>query len=451
MIPTTRRPRLARLTLRRCGGRNGRKHGFVEPNVEAEPTSTKVEIAAPDGIVYMLDARGRIVANLTNAARWLASGAVGLISRDSFTGVVTWRGVPVVRDTDYLRIACEVQAAVIGFETPFARMQVNTITDAVQLVAERNTFNSCADWLGTLPPWDGVERLPSFFVDVVGCDASDYVHGVGRYFWHSLVARMLEPGCKADAAVVLVGSQGIGKSALGRIVGGERYGEASLVHIGERDWCAALRGKVLVEISELAGQSRAELESVKAVLSRQFDEYRTAYGRITSIVPRSCMFYGTTNEHQFLIDPSGNRRWLPIDCRGAIALKTVVALREQYFAEAYAGVRSGAARAAAPDWWAVPDAAAVQAEHVATDPWIDVLDEQLRLLDGELPERITNVRLYELLKIPAERQTGGGTGRRLTRVMRSLGYEGKRFPVAGVSVRGFVRETIGGVVHGSDG
>jgi putative DNA primase/helicase len=245
---------------------------------------------------------------------------------------------------------------------------------------------------------------------------------------------MVHPGCKADAAVVIIGAQGVGKSTLGRIIGGERYGEASLALIGTRDWFAELRGKIIVEISELAGHNRAELETIKAVLSRQVDEYRPAYARAAQSVPRGCVFYGTTNERDFLIDASGNRRWLPIESNGPIALDVAEGMRAQCFAEAFDIVRTQQAGA----FWMIPDALDQQADHVVRDPWSDILDEKLRDLSGALPAQVENTRIYDVLKIPADRQSGGGTGRRIAAVMIRMGYTRDLWRTGSRVVRGFV-------------
>lgn len=389
------------------------------------------ERSAPEG--YLLDARGNVAANLSNMARFLASGSVGDIRLDTFTGAITWDGLPVTEE-GYGAIACAVQGAssALGW-LPFLRVSIPATMDAVAQAAAAHAFNSSVDWLDTLPPWDGTERCASFFVDVCDCPATDYVLGVGRYFWCAIASRMVRPGTKADATVVLVGAQGIGKSTLAQIIGAERYGEASLVDVGSRDWCANLRGKVLVEISEMSGHSRAELELVKAVLSRQVDEYRPAYARVARSVPRGCVFMASTNEPDFLLDTSGNRRWLPVDCGGAFALDVARANRAQLFAEAYAGVRAGLPEG----WHVVPDAADQQARHLARDPWLDVLDDKLRDLSGALPPRIVTAAIYSALNVPTERQTGGGTGRRVAAAMRVLGYTSSRWRAGGRLVHGF--------------
>lgn len=310
------------------------------------------------------------------------------------------------------------------------------VVEAVSLAARAGAFNSNVRWLSSLEEWDGIERIDAFLADITGAANDAYTRATSRYLWLSLVSRMVRPGCNADMVLVLIGAQGVGKSTLGSIIGGDRFGTASLARIGERDWYAGLRGKILVELSELSGHSRAEMETIKATITQRIDEYRPAYARSVASVPRGCIFYGTTNDSDFLIDASGNRRYLPVVTQGQFLLDAAQDMRAQCFAEAFAIVQDGNAGT----YWQIPGALAQQASHVVADPWVDLLDSKLRDVVGDLPERIETSAVYDALKIPAERQTGGGTGRRIVAAMRALGFDRDKWTQGQRQVRGFVRQ-----------
>jgi predicted P-loop ATPase len=285
---------------------------------------------------------------------------------------------------------------------------------AARRVADANRYNSAREWLEALPAWDGVNRLDLFFVDVCGVEDNAYHRGVGLYFWASMVARMMTPGARADMAVVLTGDQGLGKTTLLRTIGGERYGTASFHKIGEPDWCAQLRGRVIVEFDEFAGHSRAEMETIKGVLTRTHDTYRRPYQPLEETHGRGNVFAATTNEAQFLTDRGGNRRWLPVQCNHTINVDTFKAMREQYFAEAFALLL------ARPDlpYWLVPDAGEKQDARVVSNHWEDVLGEKI----GRMPTIIRAAVLLETYCLLRPNDVNRTNRAAIFDAMRALGF-----------------------------
>ena len=82
------------------------------------------------------------------------------------------------------------------------------------------------------------------------------------------------------------------------------------------------------QIGEFTGMKRSDVEHVKALLSRQFDEARPAYGRMRKRQPRTFICVGTTNEDEYLVDETGNRRFLPIRC-GSVDVEALQRDRDQ--------------------------------------------------------------------------------------------------------------------------
>ena len=58
---------------------------------------------------------------------------------------------------------------------------------------------------------------------------------------------------------------------------------------------------------------KADIEAIKHFISKQEDMFRPAYARTPETYPRQCVFIATTNVSTFLRDPSGNRRFMPVD------------------------------------------------------------------------------------------------------------------------------------------
>ncbi|MGN1134712.1 MAG: VapE domain-containing protein [Oscillospiraceae bacterium] len=187
------------------------------------------------------------------------------------------------------------------------------IMDAFSLSCHKHSYSAVKDYLLSLPMWDGVHRLDTLFIDYLGADDNEYTRAATRKSITAAVARVMTPGVKYDTMPILAGPQGIGKSTLLRLLGGRWFSD-SLSTFEGKEACEMLQGVWINEVGELNGLNRAETNAVKQFLSKVEDIFREPYGRRTGVYPRRCVFFGTTNEAEFLRDKTGNRRFWPIDC-----------------------------------------------------------------------------------------------------------------------------------------
>lgn len=188
------------------------------------------------------------------------------------------------------------------------------VMDAFELVARSLGYHPVREYLGQLPAWDGRPRLDTLFIDYLGARSCPYTRAAARKFACAAVARVMRPGCKADHVVCLSGPQGAGKSTFLNVLGSPWHTD-NLPSIHGKEASEAIAGTWIVEIAELVATRKADVEHVKAFISRQVERYRPAYGRRVVEQPRQCVFVMTTNDTQSLTDSTGNRRYWPIDCR----------------------------------------------------------------------------------------------------------------------------------------
>ena len=128
------------------------------------------------------------------------------------------------------------------------------------------------------------------------------------------ITRLYEPGSKFDYMIILKGAQGTCKTTLVRLLALDDQAYSEVTTIDGAPGIENIRGSWMCELAELLAMVRArEVESIKAFITRQYDKYRPPYARTSEIIPRSCIFIGTTNEIQFMGDMTGNRRYLPIE------------------------------------------------------------------------------------------------------------------------------------------
>src|SRR5262249_2130060 len=152
------------------------------------------------------------------------------------------------------------------------------VHDAVDLVAQDNGFHPVHDYLTGIE-WDGVPRLMTWLSAYLGAECTPYAQAVGKMFLISMVARILEPGCKADHMLVLEGPQGAMKSTACRVLAGERYFADSLPDITHKDSMSYLRGLWLIEAAEMHAMTKSEVTALKAYITRQVERFRPSHGR----------------------------------------------------------------------------------------------------------------------------------------------------------------------------
>ena len=216
------------------------------------------------------------------------------------------------RDADDAQLICYVDAA---YGTFSARNYDIAVTKAV----DDRSYHPIREFFETLPDWDGVERADTLLIDYLGAEDTPYVRAVTRKELCAAYCRVYHPGIKFDSMIVLNGDQGIGKSTLIAKLGGEWYSDSlNLSDMNDKTAAEKLQGYWIMEIGELAGMRKADLDKVKAFISRQDDKYRASFGRRVTPHPRQCVFFGTTNsQNGYLRDITGNRRYWNVKVPGS--------------------------------------------------------------------------------------------------------------------------------------
>lgn len=315
-------------------------------------------------------------------------------------------GAPPYRWVDFhdLEVASAVQRV-----PAFERISVEHIRQALEAIAQQTPRDEIVDWLDSLS-WDGTARLDHLASDAFGT-TDELAQRALKNHIVACVARQYGPGTKYDHLIVFEGPQGVGKTrAITTLFGPEYVAE---IH-GEpmaRDAMLTLRGKLCGDLSELSGLRKSDVERLKAWITLTVDEYRAPYARLPVIAPRRFVLVGTTNEHSYLLDLTGNRRFLPIRC-GEINLDCLRENRAQLFAEAVVAYRDGYAFHQLP----LEAAKAAQEERVITDPWAPILAKELMGADE------TSVgRCLELLEIP-HKDRPRAIEQRIVGCLRYLGW-----------------------------
>lgn len=223
-------------------------------------------------------------------------------------------------------------------ETYYGITARNNMYDALAIVGEQNKINDVRDYLRGLK-WDGIKRLDTLLSVYLGADDTPYTRAVMRKSLCAAVARAVVGGVKYDNMPIITGPQGIGKSTFLSVLGKAWFSD-SLTSFEGKEAAELIQGTWINEVGELTAFTKQETSAIKQFLSKCYDIYRAAYGRQTEKHPRRCVFFGTSNDSEFLKDSTGNRRFWPIDVGVHPAKKSIwdelPGEVDQVWAEAYA-------------------------------------------------------------------------------------------------------------------
>lgn len=241
-----------------------------------------------------------------------------IVFNQQLDGMEIKGSVPWKHPSKYWRDADDAQL-VSYIDMHYGAFSQRNYQIAVTKVADDRSYHPIREYLGSLPPWDGIPRVDTLLIDYLGADDNAYVRAVTRKTLCAAVCRVQNPGCKFDSMLVLNGPQGIGKSTLIARLAGEWFSDSlSLNDTKDKTAAEKLQGYWILEIGELAGLRKAEVETLRSFLSRQNDIYRASFGKRATPHLRQCVFFGTTNaETGYLRDTTGNRRFWPVKTPGS--------------------------------------------------------------------------------------------------------------------------------------
>jgi len=386
------------------------------------------------------DGKGRIEAVLGNVrSALLRPDVCGMdIRYDTFRDEIVYADVDSpdkwLAFKDHHAVELRLTLERLGFK-PVGR---ELIRDVVDYISQMQPVDSAQVWLNGLK-WDGVSRVEGFYERYFSAAPGPYTTAVSRYIWTAMAGRVMVPGVKADMVPILTGEQGQRKSSgIEAMAPFDTFREMNF-HQNEDARARLMRGCLMVELGELSGLKTKAIEEIKAWTARRKEDWVPKYKEFSTTLLRRCAFQGTTNEGQFLDDPTGERRWLPV-ASGVVDVEGIARDRDQLWAEGRVLFEDGGVA------WREAETLAkgIHEDYRVTDTWEDAIEKWLETpdLDGTLPggegfkthDVLTQALYYREHAIKRADET------RVAKVLRALGFCQKVQKVDGKPVRRWARE-----------
>lgn len=310
-----------------------------------------------------------------------------VFTRPSFTAKGSKKG-DLVNDTDISIIKGRI-------ERMHGIYNDAKLNDAIEQVSSDNAFHPIKLYLESLT-WDGVPRIDTFLVDYMGAEDNAYTREVFRKMLLAAVTRIYEPGRKFDTALVFYSEQGVGKSTLIQRLSKGWFND-SLTNLSGKESYEAIQFAWLVELAELSALRKSDVEAVKNFISKREDTYRGAYARRVKTHKRQCVFFGSTNDDEFLKDATGNRRFFPVEVKRTRKTRLIFepefdAIVDQLWAEAMEGYMLGEALTLSDEAEAI--AGGTREEFTERTPIQGLIEEYLdRLFPADYEDRFLAQRL----------------------------------------------------------
>lgn len=310
-----------------------------------------------------------------------------VFTRPSFTAKGSKKG-DLVNDTDISIIKGRI-------ERMHGIYNDAKLNDAIEQVSSDNAFHPIKLYLESLT-WDGVPRIDTFLIDYMGAEDNAYTREAFRKMLLAAVTRIYEPGRKFDTALVFYSEQGVGKSTLIQRLSKGWFND-SLTSLSGKESYEAIQFAWLVELAELSALRKSDVEAVKNFISKREDTYRGAYTRRVKTHKRQCVFFGSTNDDEFLKDATGNRRFFPVEVKRTRKTRLIFepefdAIVDQLWAEAMEGYMLGEALTLSDEAEAI--AGGTREEFTERTPIQGLIEEYLdRLFPADYEDRFLAQRL----------------------------------------------------------
>lgn len=189
----------------------------------------------------------------------------------------------------------------------------NDLMTAMTCIQEAQKFDPLRDYFDNLK-WDHKDRIGHVMQDYLGAEDSEFNKFQIKLWLMGAVSKVYNKKQKFDFCLDLVGGQGAGKTTFLQTIAPLDMYVQDFPDFSSKDTKLMMKGALIANDDEMTATKESTFEQIKSFITATDLKFRAPYGRLPIHINKSFVLARTGNEIQHLADPSGQRRFLCVQC-----------------------------------------------------------------------------------------------------------------------------------------
>ena len=192
-----------------------------------------------------------------------------------------------------------------GIDIPINKLEILVRSHLI------SQYNPISEYFESLEQWDGEDHIKNLCSYVKTNDDNAFLYHMEKWFTRAVLCALEKEKINKHCLVLANTIQNSGKSTYLRFFIPRKLMNYLSEDIGlDKDSRIKLCKNLIINLDELSILAKADINSLKAFISKTHINERLPYARKAEYLERICSFVGSTNKTDFLTDESGSVRWI---------------------------------------------------------------------------------------------------------------------------------------------
>lgn len=198
-----------------------------------------------------------------------------------------------------------IELAQSGIDIPVNKLEILVRSHLI------DQYNPISEYFESLEQWDGENHIKKLCTYVKTNDDNAFLYHMEKWFTRAVLCALEKEKINKHCLVLANTIQNSGKSTYLRFFIPRKLMNYLSEDIGlDKDSRIKLCKNLIINLDELSILAKADINSLKAFISKTHINERLPYARKAEYLERICSFVGSTNKTDFLTDESGSVRWI---------------------------------------------------------------------------------------------------------------------------------------------